>query len=31
MARPLGLELDSNPASTYSARQDTLIWALEPA
>jgi uncharacterized protein len=31
MARPLGLELDSDPVLHYSARQDTLIWALEPA
>jgi uncharacterized protein len=31
MARPLGLELDSDPLLHYSARQDTLIWALEAA
>jgi uncharacterized protein YqjF (DUF2071 family) len=31
MARPLGLELDSEPLVHYSARQDTLIWALEAA
>ena len=31
MARPLGLELDSGPLLHYSARQDTLIWALEAA
>ena len=31
MARPLGLELDSNPLVHFSARQDTLIWALEAA
>jgi uncharacterized protein len=31
MARPLGLELDSDPLFHYSARQDTLIWALETA
>ena len=31
MARPLGLELDSDPVLHYSARQDTLIWTLEPA
>jgi uncharacterized protein YqjF (DUF2071 family) len=30
MARPLGLELDSKPLLHYSARQDTLIWALTP-
>ena len=28
---PLGLELDSDPLLHYSARQDTLIWALEAA
>jgi uncharacterized protein YqjF (DUF2071 family) len=31
MARPLGLELDSDPLLHYSARQDTLIWTLEAA
>jgi uncharacterized protein len=31
MALPLGLELDSDPLLHYSPRQDTLIWALEPA
>jgi len=31
MARPLGLELDSEPLLHYSARQDTLIGALEAA
>jgi Uncharacterized conserved protein (COG2071) len=31
IARPLGLELDSDPLLHYSARQDTLIWALEAA
>jgi uncharacterized protein len=31
MARPLGLELESDPQLHYSARQDTLIWALETA
>ena len=31
MARPLGLELGSNPLVHFSARQDTLIWALEAA
>jgi len=31
MARPLGLELDSDPLLHYSARQDTLIRALEAA
>jgi uncharacterized protein YqjF (DUF2071 family) len=30
MARPLGLELDAAPLLHYSARQDTLIWRLEP-
>jgi uncharacterized protein len=29
MARPLGLELVSDPLLHYSARQDTLIWPLE--
>jgi uncharacterized protein len=28
MGRPLGLELDGPPLLHYSARQDTLIWAL---
>jgi hypothetical protein len=31
MVRPLGLELDSGPLLNYSARQDTLVWALEAA
>ena len=31
MARPLGLELVSDPLLHYSARQDTLIWPLEAA
>jgi uncharacterized protein len=31
MARPLGLDLDSDPLLHYSARQDTLIWPLEAA
>jgi uncharacterized protein YqjF (DUF2071 family) len=31
MASPLGLELDGDPLLHYSARQDTLIWALAPA
>jgi uncharacterized protein YqjF (DUF2071 family) len=31
MAGPLGLELESEPLLHYSARQDTLIWPLEPA
>jgi uncharacterized protein YqjF (DUF2071 family) len=31
MAAPLGLELDSEPLLHYSARQDVLIWSLEPA
>jgi uncharacterized protein len=31
MAKPLGLELDPDPLLHYSARQDTLIWPLEPA
>lgn len=31
MARPLGLELGSDPLLHYSARQDTLIWPLEAA
>jgi uncharacterized protein len=31
MAQPLGLGLDSSPLLHYSARQDTLIWALEAA
>jgi uncharacterized protein len=31
MAQPLGLDLDSDPVLHYSARQDTLIWSLEPA
>ena len=31
MARPLGLELDSDPLLHYSSRQDTLIWPLEAA
>jgi uncharacterized protein len=31
MARPLGLELVSGPLLHYSARQDTLVWALEAA
>ena len=31
MARPLGLELISDPLLHYSARQDTLIWPLEAA
>ena len=30
MAAPLGVELDNDPLLHYSARQDTLIWALEP-
>lgn len=31
MALPLGVELDSGPLLHYSARQDTLVWALRPA
>jgi uncharacterized protein YqjF (DUF2071 family) len=31
MAAPLGIELDSEPALHFSARQDVLIWPLEPA
>ena len=31
MARPLGLDLVSDPLLHYSARQDTLIWPLEAA
>jgi uncharacterized protein YqjF (DUF2071 family) len=31
MARPLRLQLESDPRLHYSARQDTLIWPLEPA
>ena len=31
MARPLGLELESAPLLHFSARQDTLIWALDVA
>lgn len=31
MASPLGIELDGEPLVHYSARQDTLIWALAPA
>jgi uncharacterized protein len=31
MAVPLGLELDADPLLHYSARQDVVIWALEPA
>jgi uncharacterized protein len=31
MAAPLGIELDSEPLLHYSARQDVLIWPLEPA
>lgn len=30
MARPLGVDLDDAPLLHYSARQDTLIWNLEP-
>jgi hypothetical protein len=30
-ARPLGLELDSDPLLHYSARQDALIWRLQAA
>jgi uncharacterized protein YqjF (DUF2071 family) len=31
MAAPLGAELQTEPLLHYSARQDVLIWALEPA
>jgi uncharacterized protein len=31
MAAPLGIELDSDPLLHYSARQDVVIWPLEPA
>jgi uncharacterized protein YqjF (DUF2071 family) len=31
MAAPLGIELDGDPLLHYSARQDVLIWPLEPA
>lgn len=31
MAEPLGIRLDSEPLLHYSARQDVLIWPLEPA
>jgi uncharacterized protein len=31
MGLPIGLELDSDPLLHYSARQDTVIWALEVA
>jgi uncharacterized protein len=31
MATPLGLDLPGEPLLHYSARQDTLIWALAPA
>jgi uncharacterized protein YqjF (DUF2071 family) len=31
MAQPLGIDLPGEPLLHYSARQDTLIWALAPA
>jgi uncharacterized protein YqjF (DUF2071 family) len=31
MAAPLGISLEDHPLLHYSARQDVLIWALEPA
>jgi uncharacterized protein YqjF (DUF2071 family) len=31
MAQPLGIDLPGEPLLHYSARQDTLIWALTPA
>jgi len=31
MAGPLGIQLSDGPVLHYSARQDTLIWALAPA
>jgi hypothetical protein len=31
MAEPLAIELDGDPLLHYSARQDTLMWALTTA
>jgi hypothetical protein len=31
MAAPLGLDLEGEPLLHYSARQDVVLWSLEPA